>query len=316
MGENGLSVADALALQNKNTSNGATDGTFGSNGAWWIVILILFFAFAGWGGNRGGYGNGNGNNDGGVNTVFIPTGGNGLFGGNGYNYCCAPATQQGVTDAFNFNQLDNGIRGVQNGLCDGFYSTSLGISNLGNTVAQTANANAVANLQGFNATQNAISQTGNTIQQSLCSGFNGVQSAIAQTNYNMKDCCCETRESIMQSNFNNQTGFNAIQNQMASCCCNLGRGQENLKYALAQSTCDIITNADKNTDRIINYLTQNELDNLRTELQSAQLQLSQLSQTSNIVNQLQPTPKPAYITCSPYASAGINTVNAYGCGCM
>lgn len=154
------------------------------------------------------------------------------------------------------------------------------------------------------------------MQQSLCSGFNGVQSAIAQTNYNMKDCCCETRESIMQSNFNNQTGFNAIQNQIASCCCDLGRGQENLKYALAQSTCDIITNADKNTDRIINYLTQNELDNLRTELQSAQLQLSQLSQTSNIVNQLQPTPKPAYITCSPYASAGINTVNAYGCGCM
>ena len=44
--------------------------------------------------------------------MFIPTGGNGLFGGNGYNYCCTPATQQGVTDAFNFNQLDNGIRGV------------------------------------------------------------------------------------------------------------------------------------------------------------------------------------------------------------
>lgn len=288
-----------------------------------MIILILFFAFAGWGGNRG---NNNGNNDGGVNTVFVPTGG-GLFGGNGYNNCCTPATQQGVTDAFNFNQLDNGIRGVQNGLCDGFYSTSLGISNLGNTINQTANANAIANLQGFNGVQNTINQTGNAIQSdinagvngiqsSLCSGFNGVQSAIAQTNYNMKDCCCETRESIMNSNFANQTGFNNIQNQLASCCCDLGRGQENLKYALAQSTCDIMTNADKNTDRIINYLTQNELDSLRTELQSAQLQLSQLSQTSNIVNQLQPTPKPAYITCSPYASAGINTVNAYGCGCM
>ena len=305
MGENGLSVADAL-------------------GAWWVIILILFFAFAGWG-NRGG--NNNGNNDGGVNTVFVPTGG-GLFGGNsGYNNCCTPATQQSLTDAFNFNQLDNGIRGVQNGLCDGFYSTSLGISNLGNAISQTANANAIANLQGFNGVQNTINQTGNAIQSdinagvngiqnSLCSGFNGVQSAIAQTNYNMKDCCCETRESIMNSNFANQTGFNSIQNQLASCCCDLGRGQENLKYALAQSTCDIMTNADKNTDRIINYLTQNELDSLRSELQSAQLQLSQLSQTSNIVNQLQPTPKPAYITCSPYASAGINTVNAYGCGCM
>lgn len=73
MGENGLSVADALALQNKNgTTNG--DGFLnGGQGAWWVIILILFFAFAGW-----------------------------------------------------------GNRGVQNGLCDGFYSTSLGISNLGN----------------------------------------------------------------------------------------------------------------------------------------------------------------------------------------
>lgn len=229
MGENGLSVADALALQNKNgTTNG--DGFLnGGQGAWWVIILILFFAFAGWG-NRGG--NNNGNNDGGVNTVFVPTGG-GLFGGNsGYNNCCTPATQQSLTDAFNFNQLDNGIRGVQNGLCDGFYSTSLGISNLGNAISQTANANAIANLQGFNGVQNTINQTGNAIQSdinagvngiqnSLCSGFNGVQSAIAQTNYNMKDCCCETRESIMNSNFANQTGFNSIQNQLASCCCDL-----------------------------------------------------------------------------------------------
>ena len=58
MGENGLSVADALALQNKGTNT--TDGNiaFGANSAWWVIILILFFAFAGWGGNR----NGNNNN--------------------------------------------------------------------------------------------------------------------------------------------------------------------------------------------------------------------------------------------------------------
>ena len=57
---------------------------------------------------------------------------------------------------------------------------------------------------------------------------------------------------------------------------------------------------------------KNEMDKLRTELQSAQFQLSQLTQTSNIVNQLMPVAKPAYITCSPYAAAfGINS----GCGC-
>ena len=122
----------------------------------------------------------------------------------------------------------------------------------------------------------------------------------------MKDCCCETRESIMQSNFNNQSGFNAIQNQLASCCCDIERGQDGLNYNLAKSTCDIITNQDKNTDRIINYLTQHEMDSLRTELQSAQLQLSQLSQTRSIIDQLQPCPKPAYLTCSPYTTYPVN----------
>lgn len=255
---NGLSVSDALALEKNSGTNDAMG--WGGNSCWWIIILILFI---GWGGYGRGFGAGN--NDGGgngVNTVVVPTN---AFG-NSYNNCCTPATAQGVTDAFNFNTLNNGVRGIQNGICDGFYSTSLAISNLGNAMQGSINDVNVTNLQGFNATQNAIAQTGNAIQQGICQGFNGVQSAIAQTNYNMKDCCCETRESIMQSNFNNQTGFNNIQNQIASCCCDLNRGQENIKYALAQSTCDIMTNADKNTDRIINYLTQNELDSLRTEL--------------------------------------------------
>jgi len=104
---------------------------------------------------------------------------------------------------------------------------------------------------------------------------------------------------------------------MASCCCDLGRGQENIKYAVSQAANDILVANDKNTDRIINYLTQTEMDKLRTELQSAQFQLSQLSQTSNIVNQLMPVAKPAYLTCSPYAAAfglGYNGFNN-GCGC-
>lgn len=291
MGENGLTVADALALQDRNGNNNG-DGMFGGQGAWWVIILILFFGMAG-----RGFGGNNGNNDHGTNTVVIPANMNGF--GSGYSACCTPATQQGLTDAFNFNQLDNGIRGLERGLCDGFYSTNLGVTNLGTQMQQGFCASDRANLQSFNGVQSALNQ-----------GFNGIQSAIAQTNYNMKDCCCETRESIMQSNFNNQASFNAIQNQLSSCCCDLGRGQENIKYALAQSTCDIMANADKNTDRIINHLVQSEIDSLRTELQSAQMQLSQNAQTNNIVNQLLPVAKPAYLTCSPYASAfGVNGYN-------
>lgn len=240
MANEGISVADALALRGNNYNN--DDGMFGGNGAWWVIILILFLG--------GGFGNRFGNADGAANP---------------YTACCTPATAQGVADAFNFNQLDNGIRGLERGLCDGFYGVNQAISNL-----------------GYQA------------QQSF--------STIDRT--------------IMQSDFHNQAGFCALANQLASCCCEIGRGQDAIKYDLATNANAILVANDRNTDRIINFLTQNEMDKLRTELQSAQFQLSQLTQTSSIVNQLMPVAKPAYLTCSPYAAAfGINYGNNCGCGC-
>lgn len=250
MGNEGISVADALALRNS-----GDDGGFGGNGAWWIVLLALLF---GWG--RGGFG-GNG-------------GGDGYSWG--YSPCCAPATAQGLSDAFNFNQLDNSLRGLEQGLCNGFY-----------TVAQ--NNNAV-----LAALQDCCCKT----QTGMLQGFHGVENSLCNLGYNV------------------QAGFNGITNQLASCCCDLERGQENIKYEIAKATNQLAIAGDKNTDRIINYLTQTEMDKLRTELQSAQFQLSQLSQTDNIINRLMPVAKPAYLTCSPYASAfGIGFGAGYGQGC-
>ena len=45
------------------------------------------------------------------------------------------------------------------------------------------------------------------------------------------------------------------------------------------------------------------------ELLTANFQLSQQAQSANIISTLQPTPKPAYITCSPYYAYN------NGCGC-
>lgn len=299
MEESGLRVSDALALRGNNGSNTNGMDGFGGGGAWWVIILILFLGLGrnGLGNNGNGCGNSNG-----TNTVIVPTSGFGGWGGNsGYGPCCSPATTQGLTDAFNFNQLDNGIRGVERGMCDGFYTTNLGITNLGTQMQQGFCSSDRANLQSFNG-----------IQSALCQGFNGINSAIAQTNYNMKDCCCETQQSIMQSNFNNQQGMNAIQNQIQSCCCNIENGQQGIRAALDRAVCDITVNQDKQTDRIINHLVQNEMQALRTELQSAQFQLSQNAQTNNIINQLLPTPRPAYITCSPYQAYAVNSNNCCG----
>ena len=84
----GYSLSDVAAV----TRNGE-DGFFGGNGAWWI--LLLFF-FCGWGGNGWG-GSGNEN------------------------------VRDAVAYGFDINNLENGVRGLEHGLADGFYdmNTSL-----------------------------------------------------------------------------------------------------------------------------------------------------------------------------------------------
>lgn len=121
----------------------------------------------------------------------------------------------------------------------------------------------------------------------MCQGFNGVQSQLAQLGYNMQDCCCTTQRAIDGVNYNN-----------------------------AKNTCDIIQASNANTQRIIDTITSDKIDSLRTELQAAQLQLGQLSQTSTLINTLRPTPQPAYLTCSPYTAYPTgNIFGASTCGC-
>ena len=252
MGNEGISVADALALRDGGYGGYGGNGGFGGwgDGGWWIIILILLFGAGGWG--RGGFGGGNG------------------AGGE-------------LADAFNFNQLDNGLRGIEQGLCNGFYTSAQQINSV------------------LAALQNCCCDT----KVQMLTGFNGVNQDLRTLGYNV------------------QAGFNGVTNQLASCCCDLERGQDAIKYEIANVANNLLVAGDKNTDRIINYLTQTEMDKLRTELQSAQFQLSQLSQTDNIINRLMPVAKPAYLTCSPYASAfGLGFGQGYGygfnnnnCGC-
>ena len=81
---------------------------------------------------------------------------------------------------------------------------------------------------------------------------------------------------------------------------------------------DVIENQTAGVQRIIDTITQDKIQSLQTELQSAQLQLSNAAQTNNIINALRPTPTPSYPVMSPYTSI-INptgfTFGAGNCGC-
>lgn len=279
MDEKGLTVADALALRN---SSG--DGMFGDGGAWWFIILILLFAGNGWGG----------------------------LGGN--NACCTPATTQGMTDAFNFSALDNGVRATHDSVVDGFYQNNLATTTLGTAIQTSFGQAALQNAQGFNSTINAMNGGFNTIQSSLCNGFNGVQAAIADSNYRNANCCCETRQAIMETNFNNQAGFNNVATAIATNACDIERGQDDIRYLMAQNQSATLVGIDRLGDRIIDYMNQSKMDELRSELQNAKFQISQSAQTEQLLNALQPISRPAYITASPYQSLNYNAVNGCGCG--
>ena len=147
-----MSPADLRAVMGNND-----DGFgFGGNGAWWIIILLLF----GWG--RGGFGGFGGNYGGGQ-------------GGYGYPCCGTPATQADLSAAFASNSVLSGINGIDSTLCQGFngintailqngYNTQAGINTLSHQLADCCcqTQRAIDSVKYENATNTCAIQ--NTIQ--------------------------------------------------------------------------------------------------------------------------------------------------------
>lgn len=140
----------------------------------------------------------------------------------------------------------------------------------------------------------------NGIGTQLCNGFAGVNSAIANLGYQNQQCCCDIKEAIGGVNYNMAAQTNILQNTVNN------------------GFRDVIEAQNAGTQRIIDTITQDKIQSLQTELQSAQLQLSNQAQTTSIINALRPTPTPSYPVMSPYTSI-INptgfTFGVNGCGC-
>ena len=134
----------------------------------------------------------------------------------------------------------------------------------------------------------------------LCNGFAGVNSAIANLGYQNQQCCCDLKQAIGDVNYNMAAQTNILQNTVNN------------------GFRDVIEAQNAGTQRIIDTITQDKIQSLQTELQSAQLQLSNNAQTERIVNTLRPPIVPSYQVMSPYASI-INptgfTFGVNGCGC-
>lgn len=169
-----MTPADLAAVcGNKNDG----DGMFGGNGAWWIIILLLF------GYGRNGFGNGFGGNNG---------------GGNDCNPC---ATQADVRNAVDQQTLISKLDQQTYGLADSTYALN---NNINSNFRGVDNAicSLGYNMQsGFAGVDNAICSLGYNVQ----GGFNSLSHQIS-------DCCCTTQRAIDGVRYDMATQACATQN--------------------------------------------------------------------------------------------------------
>lgn len=98
-------------------------------------------------------------------------------------------------------------------------------------------------------------------------------------------------------------GFNGINQQIANCCCQTQRGIDNVNYNMERNTCQILQNADHNTQRIIDWLNAKEAQDLRDQVLTYKFRESQSQQNAYLLDQIIPRARPAYAACNPNTGA-------------
>ena len=149
----------------------------------------------------------------------------------------------------------------------------------------------------YNQMQQVPQQGFNTTNVALMQGQNALQAQLA-------DCCCQNREAISQVRFDMAQDTCALQNTMNT------------------NTRDIIESQNAGTRAILDYLCQDKIATLQAEnndlrlaasqdRQNALLTTAMTAQTNQIINAVNPTPIPAYQVPNPNVYYGCGN----GCGC-
>ncbi|MGM9542599.1 MAG: hypothetical protein ACI3VD_07985 [Candidatus Limivicinus sp.] len=235
-----------------------SEGFFGSEGIWAVIILAIIF---GWG--RNGFG--------------------GIGGGDQ-----GALTRADLCSGFNFNNLDGAVRGVQQGLCDGFYAMNTSL------------------LNGFNGVDNAVCTLGYQTQQ----GFSSLAAQLAS-------CCCETQRAIDGVKYQMATDTCAVQNTIQNTTRDLLENQNNNTKAIL----DFLTQ-----DKIATLQAENQTLKFAAsqQAQNAYIAANQEAQTAELIRRLgRDCPVPAYVVPNPNCCYGNPVGVSYGgnngcnsgCGC-
>lgn len=275
---NSFAEGYAIGRDSANNHNGCGCGYGygmydGMNNPWWL-FAILAFGYGGFGG----------------------------FGGFGRGYGAAEGalTRGELCQDMNFNNLESGVRGISQGLCDGFYAMNTGIGNIEKTVLQT----------------------GSGLQNSVNQGFSGVYQAIISQGYESRiatnelgrqvsSCCCDLQGDIKDNKVQGIMNTNTLQQQISSCCCDNEKMQLQGRYEAAREHCETLKAIGDLKNDLFGYMNAQEMQRLRDENQYLRLDKNQCAQNAYLIDSIRPTPRPTFNVPSPYFWQG-NGYNNYG----
>lgn len=161
------------------------------------------------------------------------------------------------------------------------------------------------------------------MNSSMLTGLNGINTNIMQTGYGIQ-------QAVNADTVANMQNTNALQSQLANCCCETREAIQGVNYNMATNTCalqntmnnntrDIIDSQQAGTRAILDFLTNDKIATLQAEnndlrraasqdRQNALLTTTMAAQTNQIIDAVRPTPVPSFPASNLYGYA-------YGCGC-
>lgn len=175
MNEGMLSPADVAVLSGANRNNN-NDG-WGNNGAWWIILFLIF------GYGRNGFGGGFGGNSGGVADGYVL--------------------------ASDFAQVDRKLDTISNGICDSTFA-------LNNTMTNGFAATQQTLCQGFSGINQAITTNGYETRLGVQGLASQLANCCCDIRQQISDCCCQTQRGLDGINYNMAMNTNAIQQTLCN----------------------------------------------------------------------------------------------------
>jgi hypothetical protein len=153
---------------------------------------------------------------------------------------------------------------------------------------------------------NGINRTNDATTQEILFGqqFQGLDQKIDRIGNGICDSTFALNNSITSEG-------RALQNQLASCCCDTNRNIDAVRHENAQNTCAITTAIHAEGEQTRALITANEVQALRDKVQELSLAQSQCAQNAYLTQALRPFPVPAYQVSNPYCGCGAEC-NNYG----